>query len=32
LRNVEHEGAFYARANARVPVNMRGLLGSVSVM
>jgi 2-keto-4-pentenoate hydratase/2-oxohepta-3-ene-1,7-dioic acid hydratase in catechol pathway len=25
LRNVEHEGAFYALADARVPSNMRGL-------
>src|SRR4029077_6920027 len=25
LRNVQHEGAFYALADARVPANMRGL-------
>ncbi len=25
LRNVEQEGAFHALADARVPVNMRGL-------
>ncbi|HEX8880003.1 MAG TPA: hypothetical protein VF749_08235, partial [Candidatus Acidoferrum sp.] len=25
LRNVQHEGAFYALADARVPASMRGL-------
>jgi 2-keto-4-pentenoate hydratase/2-oxohepta-3-ene-1,7-dioic acid hydratase in catechol pathway len=28
LRNAEHEGAFYALADARVPANMRGLFAN----